>query len=114
MQPVVNQVEIPTEPVLQALERAAIPGFTGSVITHVRVKPTAGFEVEFTFEKLVALQIEKPDDPAMPHVTNARVARVRQAIAENAHLFRLGTPLTTLRANFTDGTLLKLTAVEVE
>ena len=114
MHPVANQVEIPTEKISEVLERAAVPGFTGSVTVHLRVRPTAGFEVEFITEKLVSLQINKPSEPEMPLVTNARVAKVRRMLTENRHRFFMGTKLSKILANFTDGELRKFELIEVE
>jgi hypothetical protein len=114
MHPVANQVEIDTEKIAEAFCQRAIPGFTGSVRAYIRVLPTAAHEVEFRFETEKALQIERPMDPEIPHVTNARVAAVRRAFAENANLFRLGMALTGIEGHFKDGQLLKLKAIEVE
>lgn len=114
MHPVANQVEIPTEKLSEALERCAVPGFTGNLIAHLRVLPTAAHEVEFRFEKLTTLQINKPDEPETPLVTNARVAKVRRMLLENQRLFRLGIPLSRVIGHFRDGELTRLEVIEVE
>jgi|SRR5271166_5194279 len=114
MHPVANQVEIPTDKIAEKLCQEARPGFTGSVIARIRVLPTAAHEVEFTFETKRTLQLSKNEEPETPHVTNARVASVRRALAENANLFRMGTPLAGVEAHFVDGELRKLHALEVE
>jgi hypothetical protein len=111
---VANMVAIPTEKIEEVLCRRAVPGFTGSVIAWVIVLPTAAHEVEFRFETDTALQIQRQDDPESPHVTNARVASVRRALAENERLFRLGTKLKGLKFNFRNGELMKCNAIEVE
>jgi hypothetical protein len=114
MHPTANQIDIPTEQLSEALERCAVPGFTGNLITHVRVLPTAGFEVEFRFEKLTTLQINKPEEPETPHVTNARVAKVRRMLAEHQGRFRIGTKLSRVVCNFVDGELRRMEVIEVE
>jgi hypothetical protein len=111
---VANMVEIPMEKVEEALCQRAVPGFTGSVTVHLRILPTAANEVEFRFESEALLQIAKASDPETPHVTNARVASVRRALAENAGLFQMGTKLKALRCHFVQGELRKMSAVEVE
>jgi|ERR1700691_34978 hypothetical protein len=114
MHPVPNEVEIPTEKISEVLERSAVPGFTGSVTVHIRLLETAAHEVEFRFERKTVLQLQKPQDPEFPHVTNARVASVRRALAENARLFRLRASITGVMANFKDGMLTGMTGMEVE
>lgn len=114
MHPVANQVEIPTEKLSEALERCAVPGFTGQLIAHIRILPTAAHEIEFRFEKLTTLQIHKPDEPETVMVTNARVAKVRRMLLENQNRFRLGTKLSRLVGNFRDGELTRLEVIEVE
>ena len=114
MHPVANQVEIPTEKISEALERCAVPGFTGSLTGYLRVLPSAGLEVEFSFEKEVLYQINKPTDPERPVVTNERVAKVRRMVREAAEKFRLGTSVNKIYASFTDGDLRKFTVGEVE
>jgi hypothetical protein len=114
MHPVSNQVDIDTEKIAEKFCQEARPGFTGSIIARIKVMPTAAHEVEFTFETKRTLQLSKPEAPEVPHVTNARVASVRRALAENAALFRLGMPLTGVEAHFVDGELRKLHAIEVE
>ena len=114
MHPVANQVEIPTEKISEALERCAVPGFTGSITGHVRVLKSAGLEVEFTFEKEVALQINKQTDPERPIVTNERVAKVRRMIQESADKFVLSAAVNKIYASFTDGDLRKFVVTEVE
>jgi hypothetical protein len=113
MHPVANQVEIPTDKISEALERCAVPGFTGSVTAHIRVLPSAAHEVEFRFEQATMVQINKPTDPETPLVTNARVNKVRRVLMENAQRFRLGTPLSRVLASFVDGELRKFEIVEV-
>lgn len=114
MHPVANQVEIPTEKISEALERCAVPGFTGNVTGHIRVLPSAAHEVEFRFETATTLQINKPPDPEAPLVTNARVAKVRRVLLENADRFRIGTPLSRVFASFVDGELRRFEVIEVE
>jgi hypothetical protein len=114
MHPVANMVEIPTDKLCEAMERCAIPGFTGDFTGHIRVLPTAANEVEFRFEKKTTVQINKPDEPAMPHVTNARVAKVRRVLSENAERFRLGTKLSRVFGTFVDGELRRFEVFEVE
>jgi len=114
MHPVTNQVEIPLGQVEDALCQRAVPGFTGSVIVHIKVLPTAAFEVEFRYETDTVLQLQKKQDPEMAVITNARVASVRRALAENANLFRIGTPLHAIRCHFENGELRKMHAKEVE
>jgi hypothetical protein len=114
MHPVANQVEISTEKIEEKFCQEARPGFTGSVLARIRILPTAAHEVEFTFETKRVLQLAKNDEPETPHVTNARVASVRRALAENAKLFRLGTALLGVEGHFVDGELRKLNAIEVE
>ena len=114
MHQVANQVEISTDKIAEKFCQEARPGFTGSVLARIRILPTAAYEVEFTFETKRVLQLTKSEDPEMPHVTNARVASVRRALAENAKLFRLGTPLMGVEGHFVDGELRKLNAIEVE
>jgi hypothetical protein len=114
MHPVANQVEIPTEKLSEALERCAVPGFTGNLIGHLRVLPTAANEVEFRFEKLTTLQVNKAQDPEQPLVTNARVAKVRRVLLENSDRFRLGTKLSRVVGNFVDGELRRFEVIEVE
>jgi hypothetical protein len=114
MHPVANQVEIPTEKISEAFERCAVPGFTGNITGHIRVLPAAAFEVEFSFEKVATLQINKDDDPVQPLVTNARIAKVRRVLMENAHRFRLGTPLSRVFGSFVDGELRRFDVIEVE
>lgn len=114
MHPVANQVEIPTEKISEAFERCAVPGFTGNITGHVRVLPSAAFEVEFRFEKEIAVQINKPMDPEAPHITNARVAKVRRVLMESAGRFRLGTPVRGVFGSFVDGELRSFKVLEVE
>lgn len=114
MHPVSNQVEIPTEKISEALERCAVPGFTGNLTAHVRVLPSAAHEVEFRFETATTLQINKPQDPETPVVTNARVAKVRRVLLENAGRLRIGTPLSRIFASFVDGELRRFEVIEVE
>jgi hypothetical protein len=109
-----NMVEIPMDKVEEGLCQRAVPGFTGTVLVYLKVKPTAGFEVEFRFESEKLLQISRASDPETPHVTNARVNSVRRALTENANLFRLGTSLAGIRCSFVEGELRKMTALEVE
>jgi hypothetical protein len=114
MHPVANMVEIPIEKIEEALVACAIPGFTGNITGHIKVLPTAAFEVEFSFEKLTTLQVNKPQDPERPLVTNARVEKVRRVLSENAERFRLGTALRCVYATFTDGELRRFEVIEVE
>ena len=114
MHPVANQVEIPTEKISEAFERCAVPGFTGNITGHIRVLPSAALEVEFTFEKVATLQINKQDDPSTPLVTNARVAKVRRVLMENAGRFRIGTSLSRVFGSFVDGELRRFDVIEVE
>jgi hypothetical protein len=114
MHPVANQVEIPTDKLSEAMEKCAVPGFTGDFTGHLRVLPTAGFEVEFLFEKRINIQVNKSDDPERPHVTNARVAKVRRVLLENAHRFRLGTKLARVFGTFVDGELRRFEVIEAE
>ena len=113
MHPVANQVDIPTDKIGEALERCAVPGFTGSVRGHIRVLPSAAHEVEFLFEKSTTMQINKPVEPERPIITNARVAKVRTVLLEHAHLFRLGTPVSGFFATFVDGELRRFELNEV-
>lgn len=114
MHPTANTVEIPMEKVEEAFCQRAVPGFTGSLTCFVRVLPTAAHEVEFRFESDTVLQIARAQDPEQPHVTNARVARVRRALAENAGLFQLGTKLHAIKGSFVEGELRSMRAIEVE
>jgi hypothetical protein len=113
MHPVSNQVDIPTEKISEALEACAIPGFTGNITGYIRVLPTAANEVEFRFEKAITLQINKPSEPELPVVTNARVAKVRRVLLENAPRFKIGTPLSRVFASFVDGELRQFQVIEV-
>ena len=81
---------------------------------HSHPGQSAGLEVEFSFEKEVLYQINKPTDPERPVVTNDRVAKVRRMVQESAAKFRLGTPVNKFFASFTDGDLRKFTVSEVE
>ena len=112
--PVANQVEIPTEKISEALERCAVPGFTGSVTGYIRVLPTAALEVEFRFETATTLQINKPTEPEQPIVTNARVAKVRRVLMENARRFMIGTPISKIFATFNDGELRRFEVIDIE
>jgi hypothetical protein len=111
--PVSNMVDIPTEKISEALERVAVPGFTGNVTGHIRVLPSAAHEVEFRFETATTLQINKAQDPEQPVVTNARVAKVRRVLLENAGRFKIGTPLSRVFASFVDGELRRFDVIEV-
>jgi hypothetical protein len=70
--------------------------------------------VEFKFEKLTTLQINKPQDPERPLVTNARVDKVKRVLNENAERFQLGTQIVRFYATFTDGELRRFEIIEVE
>ena len=111
--PVANQVDIPTEKISEALERCAVPGFTGNITAHIRVLPTAAHDVEFAFETDTVLKINKPDEPSQPFVTNARVAKVRSVLRENADRFKIGTSLSRVFASFVDGELRAFRVIEV-
>jgi hypothetical protein len=111
--PVANQVDIPTEKISEALERCAVPGFTGSITGHIRVLPTAAHEVEFAFETDTVIKINKPDEPSQPMVTNSRIAKVRNVLRENAGRFKIGTPLSRVFASFVDGELRAFRLIEV-
>jgi hypothetical protein len=109
-----NRVQIDTAQIVDRFCHEARPGFTGSVVARIKVLPMAAHEVEFTFETKRTLQLTKPEEPEVPHVTNARVASVRRAFADNASLFVLGMPLVGIEGHFQDGELKKLHALEVE
>lgn len=111
--PVANFVQIPTDKISEALERCAVPGFTGNVTGHIRVLPTAAHEVEFRFETETLVRITKPQDPETPITTNARVAKVRRVLLENAHRFQIGTPLSRIFATFDNGELRNFRVTEV-
>ncbi len=114
MHPVANQVEIPTEKISEALERCAVPGFSGSITGHIRLLPTAGLEVEFRFEKLVTLQVNKPTEPERPIVTNERVAKVRRMVQEASSMLVVSAPVTLVYASFDNGDLRTFRVGEVE
>ena len=111
--PIANFVAIPTEKISEALERCAVPGFTGNVTGHIRVLPSAAHEVEFRFEQTTLVRIQKTEDPETPLVTNARVAKVRRVLLENAHRFQIGTPLSRIFATFDNGELRRFEVTEV-
>jgi hypothetical protein len=111
--PVANFVPIPTEKISEALERCAVPGFTGKVTGYLRILPTAAHEVEFTFETETTLAIRRHEETEAPVVTNARVAKVRRVLMENADRFKIGTPLSRIFATFDNGELRRFEVTEV-
>lgn len=114
MHPVANQVEIPTQKIEEALEKGAVPGFTGSVTVHIRLLPTAAHEFEFVSERRAMQQTNISREESTPLVTNDRVAKVRRKVAENSNRFRMGTKLSQIVGHFLDGDLRKFEVIEVE
>lgn len=112
MHPVANMVEIPTEKLCEAMERCAVPGFTGDFTGHIRVLPSAGLEVEFDCERRINIALNK-SEIVRPVVTNARVAKVRGVFMEHGDKFRLGTKLSRVFGTFVDGELRRFEVIEV-
>jgi hypothetical protein len=115
MHPVANTVEVSTEKILEAFERAAVPDFTGQVKVHVRVLPTAGNEVEFTVERNRTEQVQlfgSSKETTFPHVTNDRVNTVRMKLRDLRLI--LYSPIVCVTGNFAQGMLKSFVVQEVQ
>ncbi len=115
MYPVTNAVEVSTDKIREAFEKAAVPDFNGTVSVHVRVLPTAANEVEFTVERKRNEQIDRPGtirEQEAPHVTNDRVNIVRMKFMEFKLI--LATPVVCVSGSFVKGILRGFIVQEVE
>ncbi len=106
MHPVANAVEVSTEKILEAFEKAAVPEFTGQVKVHVRVLKTAAHEIEFIEERIRTEQVFAPGtirENTSPHVTNDRINTVREKLRELTLI--LYSPIVCVTGNFAQGVL---------
>ncbi|MGH9501649.1 MAG: hypothetical protein ACRD20_02230 [Terriglobales bacterium] len=115
MHPVANAVEISTDEIREAFEKAAVPEFTGQVKVHIRLLPTAAHEVAFTVERSQTRQVDSPGvvrETIMPHVTNDRVNTVRMKLRELKLI--LYSPVVCVSGNFAQGVLKSFVVQEVQ
>lgn len=109
-----NQAEIPIEEIERMLTARAVPDFTGTVTIQIRVKPTAGHEVEFLAEVQSTHQVNRAIEKTAPIVTNNRVNQVRMCIREHQHRFVLTTKVLAIKASYVSGEIRSFHVFEVE
>lgn len=125
MHPVANEVEIPLEPFIRLMLKAAVPGFTGSRTVYLRVKPEAAKGIEWMAESLESQRVDQQmrspswremeqSKPVPPAIARTREQTVTDKLQENASRFRLGTEVTKVTGHFLDGYLQKLDLGTVE
>ncbi len=113
MHPVANAVEVPTDKILEAFEKAAVPDFTGQVSVHIRLLPTAAHEVEFRVETKRSLPVNfgTNHEEEKPFVTNDRINAVRMKLRELKLI--LYTPVVCVSGNFAKGMLKSFVVQEI-
>lgn len=122
--PIVNQVDIPVEPIARAFQEAVDEELTGSKRIHIRLRPSAAECVEFTVETeryhridepepLTAREIGFPVDPiVMARERNRDVLEDPRRLAivycleeKVAPRLKLGTPIVSVTGEFQKGML---------
>lgn len=115
------QVEVPIEQVERELEKCAIPGFTGSKVVYLRVRPEAALAVWFSTEQTEVKRNgsngnRSPEFTRMfgePGQPTERQLKVRQWLSQEKHRFRLVVTVTKVIADYVDGELRDMKFVSV-
>lgn len=116
-----SQVEVPIEQVEREFEKCAVPGFTGSMVVYLRVKPEAALAIVFSTEQTEVKRNggngnRSPEfsrvfgDPSQP---TERQLKVRQWLSQEKHRFRLMVTVTRVIADYVDGELRDMKFVRV-
>jgi len=116
-----SQVEVSIEQVERELEKCAVPGFTGSMVVYLRLKPEAALTVWFSTEQTEVKRNgsngnRSPEfsrvfgDPNQP---TDRQLKVRQWLSQEKHRFRLVVTVTKVIADFKNGELCDMKFVSV-
>ena len=116
-----SQVEVSIEQVERELEKCAVPGFTGSMVVYLRLKPEAALTVWFSTEQTEVKRNgsngnRTPEfssvfgDPKQP---TDRQLKVRQWLSQEKHRFRLVVTVTKVIADFKNGELCDMKFVSV-
>jgi hypothetical protein len=116
-----SQVEVSIEQVERELEKCAVPGFTGSMVVYLRLRPEASLAVWFSTEQTEVKRNgsngnRSPEfssvfgDPKQP---TDRQLKVRQWLSQEKHRFRLVVTVTKVIADFKNGELCDMKFVSV-
>lgn len=125
MHPCANAVEIPTNRIEQAFMDAAVPGFTGKLVVHIRVDEAAAEHVEFTIERTINHRLDELNVPTAKDLGfkaevdqvefDTRRQTVHIGIAEKVKpRFTLGTPIKSVTGHFKDGMLRAIDVQDVQ